>query len=87
MRNTDSKPIWTDDEIAELRAIIAERRDAREKARPTPELLGRAGVLIGTLVHMLPEYKAGCDTVLGHNWIEMCDQLRDGAAYLSNNNV
>lgn len=82
MRDIDGKPVWTDDEVAELRAIIAERRSTREKQRPTPELLDCTARLIELLIMTHQDTKDGSPKIVGgQDWKHLVTQLRDGATY------
>jgi hypothetical protein len=65
----------------ELRDIIAERVAAREKDRPTPELLRKAASLIQSVVSMHPDFH-GEEFVLGQDWKHLVGQLRSGAEHL-----
>lgn len=71
----------TSNELMELRDIIAERVAAREKDRPTPELLRKAASLIQSVVSMHPDFH-GEEFVLGQDWKHLVGQLRSGAEHL-----
>lgn len=81
-RDTYGHPILDDDEVIQLREMIAEHRDAREKKRPTATLLDEAAKLIRIAVHIHPELKDNSILFGGQNWEKIFHQLRDGAAYL-----
>lgn len=81
-RDTYGHPILDDDEVIQLREMLAERRDAHEKKKPTATLLDEAAKLICFAVEVHPEFKADAVLVGGQNWKNLVRQLRDGAAYL-----